>query len=55
MATTLMMGASSRRYNGPVRFPVTPAKDCLRTIAAHPAGKVQLSLSNASDEGQVFI
>ncbi|EAT36558.1 AAEL011364-PA [Aedes aegypti] len=45
----------SRKYTGPVRFPVTPAKDCMRTISAHPTGKIQLSLSNASEDGQVFI
>ncbi|XP_055599161.1 uncharacterized protein LOC129748529 [Uranotaenia lowii] len=44
-----------RKYTGPKRFPVTPAKDCVRTISAHPAVKVQLSLSNASEDDQVFI
>ncbi|XP_055617175.1 uncharacterized protein LOC129762698 isoform X2 [Toxorhynchites rutilus septentrionalis] len=46
----------SRKYTGPARFPVTPVKDCLRTISVHPgSGKVQLSLSNASEDEQVFI
>ncbi|XP_058829712.1 uncharacterized protein LOC131689005 [Topomyia yanbarensis] len=48
----------SRKYTGPTRYPVTPAKDCLRTmlpVRPSSGGKVQLSLSNASEDEQVFI
>ncbi|XP_055524142.1 uncharacterized protein LOC129717898 isoform X2 [Wyeomyia smithii] len=57
----------SRKYTGPARFPVTPAKDSLRTVLpvrpgsalgtsyGSTGGRVQLSLSNASEDNQVFI
>ncbi|XP_053681539.1 uncharacterized protein LOC128732319 [Sabethes cyaneus] len=46
----------SRKYTGPARFPVTPVKDSLRTVLpARPSSRIQLSLSNASEDEQVFI
>ncbi|XP_035919453.1 uncharacterized protein LOC118517435 isoform X2 [Anopheles stephensi] len=47
-------GASiSRKYTGPTRYPVTPAKDTFKTTVG-PI-RTQLSLSNASEDEQVFI
>ncbi|XP_050073783.1 uncharacterized protein LOC126561562 [Anopheles maculipalpis] len=47
-------GASiSRKYTGPTRYPVTPAKDTFKTTVG-PV-RTQLSLSNASEDEQVFI
>ncbi|KFB41968.1 AGAP013042-PA-like protein [Anopheles sinensis] len=43
-------GGLSRKYTGPTRYPVTPAKDTFKTIRS-----AQLSLSNASEDEQVFI
>uniref|UniRef100_A0A182FIW8 Uncharacterized protein n=1 Tax=Anopheles albimanus TaxID=7167 RepID=A0A182FIW8_ANOAL len=49
--TGRLLGTSNgRKYTGPVRYPVTPAKDIFKT-----AGRAQLSLSNASEDEQVFI
>ncbi|XP_050099570.1 uncharacterized protein LOC126579900 [Anopheles aquasalis] len=49
--TGRLLGTSTgRKYTGPIRYPVTPAKDTFKT-----AGRAQLSLSNASEDEQVFI
>ncbi|XP_052859797.1 uncharacterized protein LOC128267042 [Anopheles cruzii] len=51
-------GTTSRKYTGPSRYPVTPAKNTLRTTATgttDEAIRPQLSLSNASEDEQVFI
>uniref|UniRef100_A0A182PLK2 FERM domain-containing protein n=1 Tax=Anopheles epiroticus TaxID=199890 RepID=A0A182PLK2_9DIPT len=46
-------GTLSRKYTGPTRYPVTPAKDTFKTTVG-PI-RTQLSLSNASEDEQVFI
>ncbi|XP_041780175.1 uncharacterized protein LOC121597901 [Anopheles merus] len=46
-------GTMSRKYTGPTRYPVTPAKDTFKTTVG-PI-RTQLSLSNASEDEQVFI
>lgn len=43
----------SRKYIGPVRYPVTPAKDPMKIEAV--VGRRQLSLPVDIDDGQVFI
>ncbi|XP_049289763.1 uncharacterized protein LOC125767322 isoform X2 [Anopheles funestus] len=43
----------SRKYTGPTKYPVTPAKDTFKTTVG-PI-RTQLSLSNASEDEQVFI
>ncbi|XP_053668060.1 uncharacterized protein LOC128718460 [Anopheles marshallii] len=45
--------AVSRKYTGPTKYPVTPAKDTFKTTVG-PI-RTQLSLSNASEDEQVFI
>uniref|UniRef100_A0A182JG05 FERM and PDZ domain-containing protein 2 n=1 Tax=Anopheles atroparvus TaxID=41427 RepID=A0A182JG05_ANOAO len=47
-------GGLSRKYTGPTRYPVTPAKDTFKTTVG-PIRTAQLSLSNASEDEQVFI